>query len=124
MGLRAHFLPAQKKIWEVLTFLTGLVFTSIIRAMTKTLDMTQHTQLVARYEHVSMLVREFKGKMAIKRDLTKMLKTVTLQYVKVDQILVDCRRIKYFSSLYQIQAAELEALIDNLEKRITWASLL
>jgi hypothetical protein len=92
--------------------------------MTKTLDMTKHTQLVARYEHVSMLVREFKGTMAIKRDLTKMLKTVTLQYVKVDQILVDCRRIKYFSSLYQIQAAELEALIDNLEKRITWASLL
>ena len=60
----------------------------------------------------------------VKQDLKKMLKTVRAEFTLLDRELVNCRRMRKYSSQYQAIEEACEQLLANLEKRITWARLL
>lgn len=87
-------------------------------------DLTLHNTLVKRLDQCDKLIRSFKGPANIRMDLKKMYSNVHIEYVKLDNILVDCRRLKRMTSAYTLQAERLDQLITSVEKRITWASLL
>lgn len=59
-----------------------------------------------------------------KRDLIKMVRTIDSKITEVDRELVECRRLHKETRRYQELRQQAVELIDNLEKHITFATLL
>jgi hypothetical protein len=59
-----------------------------------------------------------------KRDLIKMVRTIDHKMTEVDQELVECRRNHKETPRYHELQEQARALIDNLEKHITFAALI
>ena len=79
--------------------------------------------LAQRIDHAYTQIGAVKSKVA-RRDLMIMLRATETAYTRLDQESVECRRLGRSTSRYAELLQNCQQLIDNLEKNITFASLL
>ena len=79
--------------------------------------------LLSRIDKAISQIFGIKNKIA-KRDLMKMVHTIDKHINRLDQEMVECRRLKKETIKNQELYKECEDLLSHLEKHITFASLL
>jgi len=89
----------------------------------KPLIITVMDELYNRIDLAIPKINALQSKIA-KRDLIKMVRTIDAKMTEVDQELVECRRKHKETPRYRELRQQADALIDNLEKHITFAALI
>ena len=80
-------------------------------------------ELYTRLDLAITQINALKSKVA-KRDLIKMIRTIDATMTNADRELVECRRLHKETPKYRELVEQARALIDNLEKHITFAALI
>lgn len=80
-------------------------------------------ELYTRLDQAIVQVNAVKSKVA-KRDLIKMIRTIDNAMTEADKELVECRRVKKETPKYHDLIQKATELIANLEKHITFATLI
>jgi hypothetical protein len=76
-----------------------------------------------RIDNAYTQISAVKSKVA-RKDLLLMLRATEAAYTKMDKESVECRRLRKETPKYQDLLRDFEELLANLEKHITFASLL
>ena len=79
--------------------------------------------LSQRIDQAYTQIAAVKSKLA-RRDLMIMLRAAETAYTRLDQESVECRRLGRLTSRYTELLQNCQELVDNLERNITFASLL
>lgn len=82
-----------------------------------------YNELFERLDRAIAQINTVKSKIA-RRDLLKMVRGVDSKLTEVDRESVECRRIHKDTVKYKELKQQALALLDNLEKHITFAALI
>ena len=87
------------------------------------MDDMLYNELFERLDRAITQINAVKSKVA-KRDLIKMVRAIDGKMTAVDQEKVECRRLHKATPKYRELTQQVYELVDNLEKRITFAALI
>lgn len=76
-----------------------------------------------RFEQLEKQIPNIKNRQA-RRELTMMLKSASVAVTRVDQELVECRRLQRSTVKYQDLVTEADKVLNFVEQHLTFAALL
>lgn len=80
-------------------------------------------ELRQRLQQLNVQIPSIKNRQA-RRELTMMLKSANAALTRVDQELVECRRLHKQTNKYQELVAEADKVLNFIEQHLTFAALL
>lgn len=80
-------------------------------------------ELRQRLQQLNVQIPSIKNRQA-RRELTMMLKSASAALTRVDQELVECRRLHKQTNKYQELVAEADKVLNFIEQHLTFAALL